>query len=182
MRRINAILSMGILVLFLIHAVLGGFQLAGLMSGGSVLLKVMAWVMTGLIALHTVIGIKLTADSIKAIKKSGAHYFKENKLFWIRRISGFAIMVFILFHVLIFIGSSSGAYRLNLFEGAQLASQILLVISIALHVISNVRPVMLSFGIKSYKELGLDIVLILSVLLFFMGAAFVVYYLRWNVF
>ena len=61
----------------------------------------------------------------------------------------------------------------------QLAVQILMVLSIALHVITNVRPMMISFGIKSYKDLGIDIMLILSILLMLAGAAFVVYYIRW---
>ena len=182
MRRFNAVLSMGILLLFIIHMVVGGFQLAGVLAGGSTVMKVLAYIMLVLIIIHFVIGTKLTVDSLRLIKKSGASYFKENKLFWVRRISGFAIMFFILFHVLIFMGKSGDAYRLSVFEGAQLASQILLVISVAVHVISNVRPMMISFGIKSFKELGIDIVLVLSVLLFLAGAAFVVYYLRWNVF
>ena len=68
MRKCNAILSMGIVVLFLIHAIAGGFQLAGVFSGGSQVLKVLAWVMAILILIHTVIGCKLTADTLKACK------------------------------------------------------------------------------------------------------------------
>lgn len=181
MRRFNAVLAMGILFLFIVHMVVGGFQLAGVLPGGSSVMKVLAYIMLVLIMLHFVIGTKLTVDSLRLIKKSGASYFKENKLFWVRRISGFAIMFFIVFHVLIFMGKSGSAYRLHIFEGAELLSQILLVITVAVHIISNVRPMMISFGIKSFKELGLDIVLVMSVLLFLAGAAFVVYYLRWNV-
>lgn len=183
MRKINAVLTSAIMILFLVHAAAGGFQLAGWLPGGSVILKIAAWTMTALIAVHMVIGIKLTADSVRAIRSSGASYYKENRLFWLRRISGFAVMLFLIVHVLIFVGEGEGSgYRLSLFEGAQLASQILLVVSLALHILSNVKPMMLSFGIKSYKELGLDLLVVLSVLLLLMGAAFVVYYLRWNVF
>ena len=183
MRKFNAMLTSAIMVLFLVHAVAGGFQLAGWLPGGSAVLKIAAWTMTALIAVHTVIGIKLTADTLRAIKSSGASYYKENRLFWLRRISGFAVMLFLITHVLIFVGQGEGSsYRLSLFEGAQLASQLLLVLSLALHIISNVKPAMLSFGIKSYKELGLDLLVVLSVLLLLIGGAFVVYYLRWNVF
>ncbi len=182
MRKLNAILSMGVLVLFIVHAVAGGFQLAGVFRGGSQLMKILAWIMTGLIALHTLIGIKLTADTLITARRSGASYFKENKLFWLRRISGFAIMVFIAFHILIFMGSSDGAFRLKLFESAQLISQLLLVASIAVHVLSNIRPLMISLGIKGFREAFIDLLLILSIILAFTGAAFVIYYLRWNVF
>ena len=139
MRKWNALLSMGILVLFLIHAIAGGFQLAGIFSGGSVLMQGMAWLMLILIVLHMMIGFKLTADTCKTCKESGISYFKENKLFWIRRISGFAVMLFILCHVFIFVGrNQNGIYRLNQFGTIQLISQILLVISIAVHVLTNI--------------------------------------------
>ncbi|MBR1723664.1 MAG: pilus assembly protein PilX [Ruminococcus sp.] len=183
MRKLNAIVIMTVLVLFLIHAAMGSFQLAGILPGGSTLLSVMAWVMLTLICLHAVIGIKLTADTLRAIKASGTSYFKENKLFWTRRISGFAIMLFILFHVMIFMGrSDGGAFRLSFFGGLQLAGQILLVLSIALHVMTNIKPLMLALGAKSYKELALDILFVLSAVLLFSGAGFVVYYIRWSVF
>lgn len=181
MRKWNAVLSMGILGLFLIHAVAGALQLAGLLQGGSAVMKIMAWVMTVLIAVHIVIGCKLTADTMRAIQKSGASYFKENQLFWLRRISGFAIMIFIVCHILLFSGNNAGGVvRLHLFEGAQLVTQILLVLSIAVHVLSNIRPLMLALGAKRYKTVLLDALVILSALLLASGIAFVIYYIRWN--
>lgn len=182
MRKCNAVLSIGILALFLIHAISGAFQLFGFISGGSAVMEKIAFAMVCLIFVHFIIGIKLTADTLKAVKKSGASYFKENKLFWIRRISGFAVMLFVIFHIMIFLGTNNVAYRLNLFEGIQLASQLLLVLSVAVHVITNIKPLMISIGTKSYKMFLTDIVLVLSVLLVFMGIAFIIYYLRWNVF
>ena len=182
MRKQNAVISMVILVLFLFHAIVGAFQLTGVIPGGKALMKIAAWVMAGLIAVHFVIGVKLTVDTVKAQKKAGTAYFKENKLFWTRRVSGFAIMIFIVFHVLIFLGSNNGAYRLNLFEGVQLISQILLVMSAAVHVVTNIKPLMIALGVKSYRAFLTDVLFVVSVLLFFMGFAFVVYYLRWNVF
>jgi hypothetical protein len=89
-------------------------------------------------------------------------------------------MVFLIAHILIFRGSTQGgAYRLNLFAGPQLVSQILMVISIAVHVITNVKPSLISLGIRSLKDYAVDILVVLSILLLIAGAAFVVYYLRW---
>ena len=171
MRKANALLSMGILVLFLIHAVLGGFQLSGILPGGSRILMILAWLMTVLIALHT----------FSAQKKSGAAYPKENRLFWTRRISGFAVMLLILAHIVIFLGSSAGGvYRLNLFGTVQMISQILLVIAVAVHVLTNIKPLMLALGVRGFQEFFTDILLILSVLLCFCGIAFLIYYLRWQ--
>ncbi|MBR1554638.1 MAG: pilus assembly protein PilX [Oscillospiraceae bacterium] len=181
MRKFNAVLSMGILALFLIHAIAGSFQLTGIISGGSGVMQAVAWVMLAMIILHVIIGCKLTADTLKACKKSGTSYYKENKLFWLRRSSGFAIMIFILFHVLIFLGrDENGVYRLSYFGILQLISQILLVISIAVHVLTNIRPLMIAVGTKSYAKILIDVLFILSIILILSGIAFVIYYLRWN--
>ena len=182
MRRFNAILSMMILLLFLVHGIVGAFQLIGLMPGGSTVLRVLSWVMTGLILVHAVIGIKFMIEALLTAKKTKAPYLKENLLFWTKSVSGLAIMLFLLSHILIFVGRQNGVFRLNYFGGFQLATQILLVLSIATHVIANVKPLMISFGIKSLKPYAKDILFVLSVVLFLAGVSFVIYYLRWNVF
>lgn len=71
MRKANALLSMGILVLFLIHAVLGRFQLSGILPGGSRILMILAWLMTVLIVVHTVLGCIMTVQTLSAQKEDG---------------------------------------------------------------------------------------------------------------
>ena len=63
----------------------------------------------------------------------------------------------------------------------KLVLQILLVASLALHVITNIRPLMLSLGVRGGRKWLVDALFVLAVLLLFMAAAFVVCYLRWNV-
>lgn len=181
MRKWNAVLSICIIILFLVHAVAGGFQMMGLIPGGSALLGILSWIMVVLILLHTLIGIKLTRDSIVACRKAGVSYFKENKLFWARRISGFSIFAFMLFHVLLFMGKNDGVYRLHYFGTLQLVTQICLVVSMAVHIITNVNPMLISFGWKRLREYAVDILIVLSGILLFTGCAFLIYYLRWNV-
>ena len=179
MRKINAVLSMVILLLFLMHGAAGAMQMIGLSRS---VFRVLAWTMTALIAIHAVIGIIMTYRTLLAMKRSSAHYWKGNQLFWARRISGFAIMIFILLHVTAFGHSAEGAYRLRRFDAFRLSAQILLVISIAVHVITNVKPMLISLGIKSLKEYVPDILVALSIMMIIMALAFVIYYLRWNVF
>ena len=179
MRKLNGILTAVILVLFLIHGIEGVFQMMGLRPASG-FMKAIAWVMMGLIAIHTLIGIKYTADTIQVWRRTGTGYFRENKLFWARRISGFAIMLLLVFHVTAFGDNSGEAYRLAYFGMAKLGCQLLLVLSIAVHVISNVRPMLISFGIRSLKERVPDILTVLSLVLLFMAAGFVIYYLRWR--
>jgi succinate dehydrogenase hydrophobic anchor subunit len=177
MRKLNAILTVFILVLFLLHAVFGSFQIIGI-GGGA--LKVAAWTALVLTVVHMVIGVALTWQTLKALKAAGVSYFKENKLFWARRISGFAIMLLIFFHLTAFGYTENGVYRLYWFTAAKLTTQILLVAAIAVHVITNVKPVLISFGIKSFKRRVADILIVLSVLILFMAVALVIYYLLWN--
>ena len=178
MRKWNAILTAAILALFLLHAILGGFQLLGV---GNTALKAIAWTATALILAHTILGVKLTADSLRVWKRTGVSYFKQNKLFWARRVSGLAVMILLAFHVTAFGASNGGAYRLKEFTSLRLAVQLLLVAALALHVLMNVKPMLISFGVKSFRDWVGDVWFVLSVLLLFMAAAFVVYYLRWNV-
>lgn len=181
MRKWNAVLSAVTLVLFLFHAIGGALGLMSLNSGGKSLMSVLSWVLVGCVVLHALIGIKLTIDTCRACKKSGVSYFRENKLFWARRVSGLAIFLFIFFHVMLFMGREvNGAYRLNYFGTAQFVMQLLLVLSIAVHVLTNVKPSLIAFGIKSLKEYAVDLLIALSVLFIFMGAAFFVYYMRWQ--
>lgn len=177
MRRWNAVLSAGILVVFIIHGVLGGYQLLG---AGSTAAKAAAWICLALIGAHTVLGIILTCDTLRVLRRTGVGYFRENMLFWARRVSGLAVMLLLAFHLTAFSDGSGAQLRLRWFGPARLTAQLLLTAALALHILSNARPLLLSFGVRSPKERAGDILLVLSVLLLFMAAAFVVYYLRWN--
>ena len=116
---------------------------------------------------------------LQAQKKAGAAYFRQNILFWARRISGLAVMVMLCFHLTAFERAGGAAYRLQNFNLFRLISQLLFVLSLAVHVLSNVRPLLISFGIRSLKERSPEILLTLAGILLFFAAAFIVYYLRW---
>ncbi|MBQ9385061.1 MAG: pilus assembly protein PilX [Ruminiclostridium sp.] len=182
MRKINAVLSIVMLALFLLHIIVGSLQLFGLMPGGNAVMQVLAWVLVSTVAAHIVIGIKLTFDTLIALKRSGAGYFSENKLFWTRRMSGFAVMLFMVSHIFKFMGSSTGgAFRLDLFDVPQLVCSVLLVLSLLVHIVSNIRPLLLGFGAGKPRELIGDSAFVISILLLISGAGFVVYFVRWLV-
>ena len=180
MRKINAIITALILILFLVHMIWGGLELIGAVAGGSSLFSILSWIMLGLIVLHTIIAIKLTADTLKACKLSGVSYFRQNRVFWIRRISGVALLFFIAAHVIIFMGRSvNGLYLLAEFSAFRLATQILMVISLIVHLLTNIPPLRLAFGLEDKGNLRTDIILILGLLLLLAGLTFVVYFIRW---
>lgn len=176
MRKINMITVVGMMITFLLHAIFGSFQLIGI---GKNSMKIVAWILVFFIAVHTIIGIILTTSTLYSIKKSGKGYFKENKLFWLRRISGFLIIILMIFHLVIFRQKESSP-RLQEFNTFSLITQILLVISILIHVISNIKPTLISFGITSLKRFSIDILIALSIFLLFFIIAFIIYYFRWQ--
>lgn len=179
MRRCNALLTAVMMGLLLIHAVAGIFEMIGWISGGNPVLSILSWALVFFVCIHMVIGCRLTWDTLVAIRQAKASYFKENKRFWACRISGLALVVLILFHVLLFLTKDTGVIRLAYFGPLQLATQLLMVLCLGTHVLINVRPAIIAFGCRSLKPYALDILIIISVLLLVTGLAFGVYYLRW---
>jgi hypothetical protein len=182
MRRVNAAVSVGIIVFLLIHGIAGSFQMMGMISGGSFVLKVLTWIMFALIAVHTLTGIILTIHTLQISKKTGVSYVKENAFFWIRRISGFVLLLFVALHLAVFMQTGEGIFRLACFGIPQLIGQVLMLSALALHLLCNIKPLSIALGLYGGNGYGRDILLILSIVLAFCASAFVVYYLRWNVF
>lgn len=180
MRKWNAIISGLILLLLLVHGVMGGYQMFGTLPGGNTTVKALSWLMAGLVVLHMIIGVKLTADTIKAVKKTGVFYWKDNLLFFVRRISGFALILLLLYHAVLFAQIGSENFRLHLFEGPQLAGSLLLVVTLAVHLLSNLKPFFTGIGKPGLKKIAASVLLFLSIVLCFCAAAFVFYYFRWN--
>lgn len=180
MRKLNTIVSLFLIILFLIHTIAGSFQMMKIIPGGNELMKDLSYFMLFLIGVHVIIGIKLTLDSVKVGIKSGKFYFRENAVFWIRRITGFAMIMLIICHVLLFT-SNGEIFRLNDFNEVQLVFSILLVFTLLIHILANIRPLLISFGISGFRLYIKDILLILAIISLFGAFAFVIYYLRWNI-
>lgn len=179
MRKLNMFLVLGMLVTFLIHAVSGSLLILGADADAK---KTAARICIGFIAAHILVSVILTVQTLIVRKKAGAGYFKENKLFWARRISGFAVIIPLIMHLVIFRSSSEPAYRLQVFTAGRLASQILLAAALAIHVLTNIRPVLISFGLRDTKRTAADILLILAAVLLMAAIAFAVYFARWAAF
>jgi hypothetical protein len=173
--------SIGLVVLLLLHGIAGGFQMTGIIPGGSSLLEALAWIMIALLAVHFVIGVILTAKTIHASSRAGATYVKENMLFWIRRLSGFALALLLILHLLVFVQTGTGVFRLHDFGIQELLGQMLLLTSLTIHLLCNIRPLAIALGLHRGSGYGRDILWILAIVMAFCALAFVVYYLRWNV-
>ncbi|MDR1640765.1 MAG: pilus assembly protein PilX [Clostridiales bacterium] len=176
MRKLNAIISAAIVVIFLIHGVMGGFMLLGIGKGAG---QPLAWLGVGLIAVHTVLGAVFSLKSIRA-SKAGGWRFRQNALFWARRASGICILVFAFFHIDLFGHEAEGTYLLLDFTTAKLALQMLLILSLFTHIFMNIRPLLVSLGIIGGKEKRLDVFVALSLILLFCAGAVLAYYAGWK--
>ncbi len=182
MRRLNGMATMCIMILFLVHLIWGGLLLLGQVKGGNPVFATFSYAMMVFICIHVLIGIKLTIDTIVAAKRSGVFYWKENCLFLLRRISGFALLIFIAVHFIIFSGTNDdGVYRLREFDMTALISQILMVLALFVHLITNITPLRITLGISDKRNIRTDIAIIVSILLLLSGVAFLIYYIRWQV-
>ena len=151
-----------------------------IIPGGNEMMKNLSYFMLFLIGVHIIIGIKLTIDSIIIGRKSGKFYFRENAVFWTRRITGIAMILLVICHVLLFT-SNGEVFRLNDFNEVQLIFSIFLVFTLLVHILANIRPLLISFGISGFRLYVKDILLILAIISLFGVFAFVIYYLRWNI-
>jgi hypothetical protein len=177
MRKVNTILSVLLIFIFMIHGIMGGFMLLGVGASAG---KMLAWIGVAILTVHMVIGASLTIQTIKLSKAAGKSYLKQNALFWARRASGLAVLIMIFFHIGLFGKMQDGMYILFPFTFVKLIAQLLLVAALFLHIFVNIRPLLVSMGVISFKERRIDVFLILAVLLLFISSAVVFYYIGWQ--
>ena len=71
MRKINALLSGAIMLFFVIHAIIGTFQMTGIYPGGGMFSNAVSYGLIIFTLLHALIGVILTAKTVISVKKSG---------------------------------------------------------------------------------------------------------------
>ena len=177
LRRVNTILALLLIAIFMLHGVLGSFTLLEISPGAG---KTLAWVGVGLMAVHALIGIVLTIQTLRASKMRGERYLKQNALFWTRRFSGLAIALLAFFHVGAFGAVKAGRYILLPFTTAKLIAQLALVAALFVHIFVNIRPMLVSLGALKYRQRRWDLFLILSILLLLISGALILYYIGWQ--
>lgn len=177
MRKLNAILSVLLILIFMLHGIIGSFMLLGVGNSAG---KILAWIGVMILIIHTGIGAWLTFQSFRTAKKSVKKYLKQNGIFWARRVSGLAILVLLFSHIGLFGDVQDGWYILFPFTTVKLVVQLLLIAALFIHIFINIRPLLVSLGIISYKERRGDIYMILSVLLMFVTGAVIMYYIGWQ--
>lgn len=177
MRKINGIISGVVLALFVLHGVLGALNL---MNIAPVIVKALSRTMLALIGVHALLGIGLSVKAVVTAAKTHAPYFRQNRLFWARRLSGALIMLLVFFHMTAFGYTSGGVFRLVPFDVFRLITQLLFLLSVALHIITNVKPMLITFGVRKLRPKAGDILFLVSAAMLFMAVGFIIYYIRWQ--
>lgn len=195
-RQANAIVAAAMMLLFMLHGVGNSFEIIGV---GMPTSKAIAHTTLTLAVVHAVAGVALTVSDLSNARRSGDgsgkgndnnkdktsaapnHYVGRNARYWAVRASGLAVAVLIALHMVTFLQVGGSAYRLRAFDVPQLVQSLLLVAALAVHILANTRPLMVSLGIPTPHARALDIILVVAALLVLMAAAFVAYYLRWVV-
>lgn len=177
LKKINMITALLLIVFIIMHGILGSFTLLGIGSHAGMLF---AWGGLGLLAVHTVIGVILTVQTIRAEAGSGGKlYLKQNAAFWIKRLTGIAILCSLYFHFGMFSVEVNEEYVLIPFTTAKFIDMLVLVGSVFLHIFVNIRSLFVSMGIFTPKERRIDIMVFLSVILVFISVSLILYYISW---
>lgn len=178
MRKLNGILARVVVVLFLIHAVMGCFMLQGRSSVSCFPLTILLLVT---VIAHAILGVIATIKAVRSGGSSGKWYFRQNKAFWIKRISGVSILLLLIFHMSVYVTSSNGVYFLKEFTWVSLVSQLLFVLAIFVHLYVSIEGMLIAKGILQYKERKKDWLLVLSVFMLMIAATIIMYYVQWQI-
>ena len=177
MRKWNNFLVRMILILFLLHALMGSLLLLGL---STISFAPLSWLLLAAVGLHAVFSGIATVHAMQSGKASGKWYLRQNAAFWTKRISGLAILVLLVFHITAYTTRVNGVFFLKEFTAARLITQLLLILSIFVHLAVSIKSMLIAKGTVRFKERTADWMLVLSIMLLFFAAAVILYYIQWQ--
>lgn len=175
MRKIFTLLTAVLAILCLWHAVMGSFMLLGISTRPAAFMGCLA----GMLAVcHILLGGRFWLRTLKQGKCFC--YNHANRLFWLRRGSGVAVVLLFLFHWHVFGGMEGAHYILYEFTVFKLVTQFLFVSMLFLHMGLNIRPLLLALGIRQAAVHTHDIYSVLFVFYLFIIGSLIYYYTGWQ--
>ena len=178
MRKWNNILSRVIIVLFLLHALMGSLMLLGM---SNISFKPLSWLLFAAVAVHGILGVLATVQAVKGGRKSGKWYLRQNAAYWTKRFSGFAILILLCFHISAYTTTVGDAFFLKEFTVGRMTAQLLLLISIFIHLAVSVKSMLIANGVTKFKERTIDWLMVLSLLMLFFATAVIIYFIQWQI-
>lgn len=177
MRKWNNILARVILILFLLHAFMGSLMLLGV---SDLSVRPLSWLLLAAVAAHGVLGILSTIRAVKSGRHSGKWYLQQNAAYWTKRFSGLAILILLGFHITAYTTTIGSHFYLKEFTFGRMAAQILLILSIFVHLAVSVKAMLIAKGVRQFKERTIDWMMVLSLLMLFFAVAVIFYFIQWQ--
>lgn len=179
MRKLNTCISLALCGLFTLHLVMGSFMLTGIGQNGG---KYLALAGVVLLVAHVVLSGSSTGRTLRRLGRKGLfQYGRANGLFWLRRVSGLAIVVLLAGHIGLFGAVVDGQYILFDFTWPKALVQGAFLTALALHIGTNVRPLCVSLGWNRVQARCRDCYVSLGVMYVFSMLALGIYYVGWQV-
>ena len=164
MRKLNVIVVVLIMILLVDHIIFGGLYMLG---AGTGVIRPLALTMLALVIFHALISMAVTIRAEKAGFKTKARYNAENREFWNRRTSGLAILVLGVMHALLLSKNEEGIPRIAFMPRFFELVTPLLILSVYLHLRSNIRPLLIALGIRNVDKKEKFIKAVLMVIMIF---------------
>ena len=177
MRRLNNILSMAIVSLFVVHALFGALMMLGVCY---VMLKPLSRALMAAVCAHALLGIAATASAVRGGARTGAWYLRENAAYWAKRLSGVLILLLLCYHPFTYTSTVNGAFHLNEFNVERLTMQLLLIVAIFAHLAVSVRPMLIARGVTDFRRWSVGLLLALGLAMLFFTATVVFYFVSWQ--
>lgn len=177
MRKWNNILAQMIIIIFLLHALMGSFTLLGL---SNISFKFLSWFLFAIVIVHGVLGILSTVKAVKSGKSNGKWYLRQNGAYWTKRFSGIAILILLFFHISTYTTMVGNKFYLKEFTCGRMIAQLLLILSIFIHLAVSIRSMLIAKGVVKFKERTVDWMMILSLLMLFFAIAVILYFMQWQ--
>lgn len=149
MRKLNTIIVLLIMLLFIDHITFGSLHFLGTKFG---ITAPFAMTMFVLVLIHAIISIIITIKAEVVGFKTKARYNKENRQFWQRRASGIAILVLASMHVFLMQKGENGIPKIARMPKVFNLLLPLLLLSVGIHISQNIRPLLISLGIKNREK------------------------------
>lgn len=174
LRQINHILTIVLMILLGIHVVVGIFLLSDI---SFLILEEIARYEFILVTLHAFIGGYLTLKNHPFSSKK--YYIKDNKQYWMRRITGVFILLLSFLHIGMFVSYDENEVpSMNKLTSFNLLLNLLFLIVILIHIVMNIKPMLISLGVKNYSKVVTIIQSITWTLTILALISSVIYYLR----
>lgn len=173
MQKFHTILAWLLLLFLLAHLIMG---VVTMLSPVSLLQGPLPWAFLALVLVHAVMALWKVSK-----KKKLSHlvaYPKQNGLYWARILSGIAVFVLVFVHRTLWTVQTPFGKLLRDFEWPSLLAQLLFVAALAVHILLNLRPLLIDSGIDPEGAAKKWLKVIAVLLLLVAAVAALIYFMR----